>query len=193
LNLKLVVGLGNPGPEYVWSRHNAGWLIIDSFIKRIGHGEPRMKFGGAFWPASALDGERAALLKPFTYMNLSGRSVAEAAGYYDIAPEDVLIIFDDVALPFGKLRYRRNGSAGGQRGMISILGALGTLDVPRLRVGVGAPAPGKDLPEWVLGRLPKEQRNLWPEIEDLAWDCMKRWLSGEAGDGFTARIEGCSE
>ena len=89
--MKLVVGLGNPGLEYVWSRHNAGWLALDSCIKRTGLAEPRMKYGGAFWPASPLSGERVAFLKPFTYMNLSGRSVLEAVRYFDIAPFDVFV------------------------------------------------------------------------------------------------------
>ncbi|MDR1885163.1 MAG: aminoacyl-tRNA hydrolase [Synergistaceae bacterium] len=184
----MVVGLGNPGPEYAWSRHNAGWLVIDSFIRRIGLGEPRMKFGGAFWLDSAPDGQRIALLKPFTYMNLSGKSVIEAARYYGIAPDEILVVFDDVAIPFGKLRYRDKGSAGGQKGMASILGALGTLEVPRIRIGVGAPGPRMEMPDWVLGRFPSEQRKLWPEIEDLAWESLGRWMRGDAGEGFTVQI-----
>ena len=107
------MGLGNPGLEYTWSRHNAGWLVIDSFVRRLGLEVPRMKFGGAFWRAETPNGERAGFLKPYTYMNLSGKSVAEAARYFDVQPEDVLVFFDDAALPFGKLRYRASGSAGG--------------------------------------------------------------------------------
>ncbi|MDR3331429.1 MAG: aminoacyl-tRNA hydrolase [Synergistaceae bacterium] len=191
--MKLVVGLGNPGPEYVWSRHNSGWLVIDSFVKRIGQGEPRMKFGGAFWLAAPLEGESVAFLKPFTYMNLSGKSVMEAVRYHDVAPGDVFVVFDDAALPFGRLRYRATGSAGGQKGMISILGALGTLDVPRMRVGVGSPDSRIDMRDWVLGKFPKEQRAKWPEIEELAWDGLLRWLGGSAGDGFTVRVSGSGE
>lgn len=187
--MKLVVGLGNPGPEYAWSRHNAGWLALDSFVGRIGLSEPRMKFGGAFWPAQLLEGERVAFLKPFTYMNLSGKSVAEAIRYHDVAPADLLILFDDVAIPFGKLRYRKSGSAGGQKGMVSILGMLGTLEVPRLRVGVGAPAPQIEMKDWVLGKFTKSQREQWPEIGELAWRAFMKWLGGTAGDGFTVQIE----
>lgn len=187
--MKLVVGLGNPGLEYVWSRHNAGWLALDSCIKRTGLAEPRMKYGGAFWPASPLSGERVAFLKPFTYMNLSGRSVLEAVRYFDIAPFDVFVIFDDVALPFGKLRFRASGSAGGQKGMISILGALGTLDVPRLRIGIGAPAPQVEMADWVLGRFTNEQRGRWHLVEDKVWEALGLWLSGEAGSGFTLTVD----
>ena len=186
--MKLVVGLGNPGPEYVWSRHNAGWLMVDSYVRKIGLSEPCMKFGGAFWPAVPLEGERVAFLKPFTYMNLSGRSVGEAVKYFDVAPEDALVVFDDAALPFGKLRYRDSGSAGGQKGMISIIAALGTLDIPRLRMGIGDHAPQVDMKDWVLGKFPKGQRDRWPEVEKLAWQSLVKWLHGEAGEGFTAQI-----
>lgn len=193
--MKLIVGLGNPGPEYAWSRHNAGWLALDSFIRRASLSEPRMKFGGAFWPAVPVEGERVAFLKPFTYMNLSGRSVSEAAKYHDVDPADIFVVFDDVAIPFGKLRYRASGSAGGQKGMISIIASLGSPDIPRLRIGVGAPRPQMEMADWVLGKFPKEQREDWHLIDDLAWDALKRWLRGEAGDGFTMQIrqEGVSE
>ncbi|MDR0616800.1 MAG: aminoacyl-tRNA hydrolase [Synergistaceae bacterium] len=186
--MKLVVGLGNPGPEYAWSRHNAGWLLIDSFITRANLREPRMQFSGAFWSSSRVSGENVAFLKPFTYMNLSGKSVVEAARYFDISPSDVLVLFDDAALPFGKLRYRASGSAGGQKGMISILGGLGTLDVPRLRAGIGGPDAGIDMKGWVLGRFTNSQRDSWPLLEDLAWESFLKWLAGGAGDGFTVQI-----
>jgi PTH1 family peptidyl-tRNA hydrolase len=186
--LKLVVGLGNPGPEYAWSRHNAGWLLIDSFVSKAGLQEPRMKFSGAFWPGVRIEGEPAAFLKPFTYMNLSGKSVLEASRYYDVPPSEILVLFDDTALPFGKLRYRASGSAGGQKGMMSILGGLGTLDVPRLRAGVDGPDAGVGMKDWVLGKFTKDQRELWPQVESLAWDGLLKWLSGAAGDGFTVQI-----
>lgn len=186
--MKLVVGLGNPGPEYAWSRHNAGWLLLDYYVRRIGMPEPRMKFSGAFWPAEIVAGERVALLKPFTYMNLSGKSVIEAARYFDIPPEDILVVFDDAALPFGKLRYRSKGSAGGQKGMISIIAALDTLDIPRLRAGIGGSAPQVEMKDWVLGKFPKSQRDRWPELEEIAWGALLKWLGGDAGEGFTLQI-----
>lgn len=186
--MKLVVGLGNPGSEYAWSRHNAGWLALDACIRQTGQGEPRMKYSGAFWPASQVQGEKVAFLKPLTYMNLSGKSVIEAVRYHDIEPHDLLVIFDDAAIPFGTLRYRSSGSAGGQKGMISILGSMGTLDVPRIRIGIGSPDPRIEMADWVLGKFQKDQIDLWPGIEDLVWDAFKRWLSGRAGEGFTLRI-----
>jgi PTH1 family peptidyl-tRNA hydrolase len=163
-------------------------MIIDHCTAKNGLGEPRMKFGGAFWSASAPENHRVIFLKPFTYMNLSGKSVVEAARYHGIDPSGVLVIFDDAAMPFGSLRYRSGGSAGGHNGMTSILGGLGTLDVPRLRVGVGAPPPCVDMRDWVLGKFPREQRERWSDVEDLAWDSVIKWLDGSAGEGFTVRI-----
>jgi PTH1 family peptidyl-tRNA hydrolase len=186
--LKLIVGLGNPGPEFAWSRHNAGWLVIDSIAERQSLGEPRMKFGGAFWSASPISGASAALLKPYTYMNLSGKSASEAARYYDVAPEDVLVIFDDVSIPFGTLRYRSSGSAGGHKGMISVIAMFDTLDVPRLRVGVGGSPREIDMRDWVLGKFPKDQRAEWPLVDDAAWEAVTKWLGGGAGSGFTLKI-----
>ncbi|MDR2780272.1 MAG: aminoacyl-tRNA hydrolase [Synergistaceae bacterium] len=183
-----MAGLGNPGPEYVWSRHNAGWLAIDSFTERKGLGEPRMKFSGAFWPPSQVEGESVAFLKPFTYMNLSGKSVTEAARYYDITPSDILIIFDDAAIPFGSLRYRSSGSAGGHKGMISVITLFDTLDIPRLRLGIGGPPPQIGMKDWALGKIPKEQRDAWPDVENLAWEALSKWLLGASGQGFTLKI-----
>ncbi|MDR1651754.1 MAG: aminoacyl-tRNA hydrolase [Synergistaceae bacterium] len=183
-----MVGLGNPGPEYAWSRHNAGWLVLDSIVAKIGLGEPRMKFGGAFWSAVSLENGSVAFLKPFTYMNLSGTAVSESSRYYGIAPADVYVISDDAAIPFGKLRFRRAGSAGGHKGLASIIGALGTLDVPRLRIGVGAPPGTADMRGWVLGRFAKEQREAWPGVDDAAWTALVKWLRGESGPGFTLGI-----
>lgn len=139
-------------------------------------GEPRMKFRGAFWGPLTVEGQRISLLKPYTYMNLSGLSVLEAVKYQNIEPEDVLVIFDDAALPFGRLRMRGQGSAGGQKGMISILGALGTLEVPRLRIGIGAPAHGMEMSDWVLGGIPKEQRKTLEQISDAVWEGLTLWL-----------------
>ena len=177
--MKLIVGLGNPGVEYAWTRHNAGWLILDSFVSRLGLSEPRMKFKGAFWGPVLHNGERISLLKPYTYMNLSGLAVAEAVRYQNIEPSDILVIYDDAALPFGRVRIREKGSAGGQKGMMSILGALGTLDVPRLRIGVGEPQGSANMADWVLGRIPSGQKGLWPKLEDVAWEALNIWLKDD--------------
>ena len=176
--MKLIVGLGNPGYEYVWTRHNAGWTIVDSFVARLGLREPQIKFRGAYWGPVLCCGERVSFLEPHT--NLSGLSVGEAARYQNLEPEDILVISDDAALPFGRIRMRKSGSAGGQNGLKSIIGALGTLDVPRLRVGIGSPEGRMDLKDWVLGKIPQEQRREWHKIEDAAWEALVLWLSGDA-------------
>lgn len=177
--MKLIVGLGNPGSEYAWTRHNAGWLILDSFIKRLNLGEPRKKYRGAFWGPERLSGESVAFLQPHTFMNLSGLAVSEAFRYHNLEPQDLLIIYDDVALPFGRMRLREKGSAGGQKGMISILESLGTQAVPRLRIGVDSPKENRDMAGWVLGNIPVSQRKCWGEIEDLAWKALTYWLEND--------------
>lgn len=135
-----------------------------------------MKFQGAFWGPATVGNEKFYLLKPYTFMNLSGLSVLEAVKYRNIEPENILVIFDDAALPFGRLRLREKGSAGGQKGMVSILGALRTLEVPRLRVGIGAPEPGVAMPDWVLARMSKEQKSLFGEIEAAVCEGVTIWL-----------------
>lgn len=174
--MKLIVGLGNPGVEYAWSRHNAGWLIIDSFVTRLRLSEPQTKFKGAYWGPLLHDGEKISFLKPYTYMNLSGLSVTEAVRYQNLEPSEVLVIYDDAALPFGKVRIRDKGSAGGQKGMMSILGALGTLEIPRLRIGVGEPQGPVNMADWVLGRIPPGQKEIWHKLEDVAWEALNLWL-----------------
>ena len=125
-----------------------------------------------------LNGEKLLLLKPLTYMNLSGRAVREAAEYFSLSwEEDVLVIYDDVALPYGKLRLRKKGSAGGHKGMLSILGTAGTLEVCRLRIGVGA-APGeKGMVSWVLGAFSGHERSGLPDLLDRAADGVELWCS----------------
>ncbi|NLV81500.1 MAG: aminoacyl-tRNA hydrolase [Synergistaceae bacterium] len=177
--MKLIVGLGNPGTEYAWTRHNIGWLILDSFVNRFSLAEPQMKYKGAFWGPLILEGERVSFLKPYTYMNLSGSSVLQAVRYQNLEPKDILVIYDDAALPWGKVRLKGKGSAGGQKGMTSILGALQTHEVPRLRIGVGVPSVNIDLADWVLSKIPQQQRKQWDNLTDIAYDAIKLWLTND--------------
>lgn len=144
--IRLIVGLGNPGREYENTRHNAGFMILDRLAARL-----RVEFGNErkFEARFARSGQLF-LLKPQTFMNLSGRSVAAVCQFYKIQPAEVLVVYDDVALPEGKLRLRRSGSAGGHNGMKSIIACLGTDQFPRVRFGVGA-AEGKAMVGHVLG------------------------------------------
>ena len=146
----LVVFLGNPGPRYECTRHNAGFMAGDALAKKLGVNISRLRFK-ALTAECEINGERVLLMKPQTFMNLSGEAVGEAARFYKIPPEHVLVVSDEVSLPLGKLRVRQKGSAGGHNGLKSIIAALGSDGFPRVRIGVGAPPhPEYDMADWVL-------------------------------------------
>ncbi|MDR2753110.1 MAG: aminoacyl-tRNA hydrolase [Oscillospiraceae bacterium] len=154
----LIAGLGNPGKEYEFTRHNAGFLAMDVLVNRQNVPLNKLKFGGLF-AQGELGGVRCALLKPVTYMNESGRAVAECARFFKIPPERVLVLCDDISFAPGVLRIRRGGSAGGQNGLKSIIAHLGTQAFPRIRLGVGQkPHPDDDLVDWVLSPLRDGER-----------------------------------
>ena len=147
----LAVFLGNPGPKYDFTRHNAGFLVCDTLAKKRGFSVNRLRFS-ALTAQVDLGGEKVLVMKPQTFMNLSGNAVGQAARFYKIPAERVLVVSDEVSLPPGKLRIRTKGSAGGHNGLKSIIAALGTDAFPRIRVGVGAPPhPDYDMADWVLG------------------------------------------
>ena len=146
----LVVFLGNPGPRYEGTRHNAGFMTADAFAKAHGVRIDRARFR-ALTATCDLGGEKLLLMKPQTYMNLSGEAAAQAVRFYKIPPEHVLVVSDETALPIGKLRIRTRGSAGGHNGLKNLIACLGTEDFPRIRLGVGAPPhPDYDMADWVL-------------------------------------------
>jgi PTH1 family peptidyl-tRNA hydrolase len=148
---KLIVGLGNPGAKYVATRHNVGWMALDAFARKHNVTVDRSGFKGVYgemrWGSV---NDKVILLKPMTFMNLSGQSLVPAAHFYKVAPTDILVIYDDLDLPPGKLRMREKGSAGGHNGMKSIIQELGSQEYPRLRIGIGRPAPGWEVVDWVL-------------------------------------------
>ena len=146
----LLVFLGNPGPKYECTRHNAGFMAADALARKLGVSINRARFKALTAPAE-INGEKVLLLKPQTYMNLSGEAVGEAARFYKILPENVIVVSDEVSLPLGKLRVRMKGSAGGHNGLKSIIASLGSDNFPRVRIGVGAPPhPDYDMADWVL-------------------------------------------
>ena len=155
--MKLVAGLGNPGPQYRETRHNVGFLVIDELARRWGVEQWREQFD-AMAAKTVIDGEAVMLAKPMTFMNLSGYSVAEIARYYRIEPSDVFIVSDDAALPLARLRVRREGSDGGHNGLKSVIASLGTTAFPRLRVGVGRGEGDRELADHVLGRFVVDER-----------------------------------
>ena len=168
--MKLVVGLGNPGQEYVYTRHNMGWAAADYLVRNLSLGNPVLKFKSEFWRARDF-----ILIKPLTFMNLSGAAVREVFDFYKLESADVLVIYDDVALPYGQLRLRGKGSAGGHNGLASILSCLGTLEVPRLRIGIGNTAGSRV--NWVLGHLSGGEMTLLPDILDNVASGVNAWLS----------------
>jgi peptidyl-tRNA hydrolase, PTH1 family len=186
--MRLIVGLGNPGREYVGTRHNIGFEVLDAFAARAGWAtapgdfdrQARSKFDGLALDASVSlpsgGTEKVLLLKPRTFMNLSGRAVQAAMAFYQLTPADVMVVLDDLALPCGKLRIRPAGSDGGHNGLRDIQRGLGTNQYPRLRVGIDAPplrVPGRD---YVLGRFSEEQRKLLDPALKRAVDALLTWI-----------------
>lgn len=174
----LIVGLGNPGEKYAFTRHNAGFLCLDLLADKKNAKINKIKFKGVLGE-TAIGGHRCILLKPQTFMNNSGESVRAAADFYKIPPEHVLVIFDDISLPCGKLRIRRKGSAGGHNGIKSITAHLGSDAFPRIKLGVGEkPDPRWDLADWVLSNFQKEELTALREASDKACDAVEKIVCG---------------
>jgi peptidyl-tRNA hydrolase, PTH1 family len=169
----LIVGLGNPGEKYARTRHNIGFECLDTLAERHGL-EFRGKRANSLIAEGAIRGQRVALVKPQTYMNLSGQAVTNLRVWYKIDPAgELLVVYDDMDLPFGKIRLRERGSAGTHNGMRSIVGQLGGTDFPRLRVGIDPP-PGKmDPANYVLARFSKEQEAELPALRDTVADAIE--------------------
>ena len=186
----MVVGLGNPGIRYQWTRHNAGFLAIDTLAERCGCRIECSKFQALVGEAT-ISGKRVLLMKPQTFMNASGDAVTEAAHFYKLKPEQIIVLSDDISLDVGKLRVRKNGSAGGQKGLNSIIETMGTQDFPRIRIGVGQkPSPDYDLADWVLSVFSPEQReHLVKNTFPLVCDGVERLLTGDV-DGAMQHCNG---
>ncbi|NCC78079.1 MAG: aminoacyl-tRNA hydrolase [Clostridia bacterium] len=150
----LIAGLGNPGKDYEHTRHNAGFMVLDRLAEKLGIQFDRNKFKGKV-AEGRIGSEKVVLLKPQTFMNLSGESIREAADFYKLLPEEVLLVFDDVSLEVGKIRIRKKGSAGGHNGIKSTILHLATENFPRVKVGVGAPR--QDMVKHVLGKFTEEE------------------------------------
>ena len=159
--MKVIVGLGNPGDRYARTRHNVGYDVIDELVRRNSLPKARIKFEAETWELE-LNGEKLWLLKPLTFMNLSGRSVRQCLVFFQLAPADVLVLSDDLNLPLGQLRMRASGSDGGQKGLRDIQQQLGTDAFARLRIGIGRPPGQMDSADFVLSRFAKSEQ---PEID----------------------------
>ena len=158
----LIAGLGNPDKKYENTRHNVGFMTIDTLAEKLGVAVTTRKFK-AFCGQGMIGSEKVLLMKPQTFMNLSGEAVQQAVRFYKISPEHVIVVSDEVSLPVGKIRIRRSGSAGGHNGLKNIIQNLGTDNFPRIRMGVGAaPHPDYDMADWVLGTFKNQ------DAEDMA-------------------------
>jgi PTH1 family peptidyl-tRNA hydrolase len=168
----MIVGLGNPGREYSSTRHNLGFMVVDEIARRLHAGDRKSRFRAELKEAHDED-QKLILLKPQTYMNLSGTAVREAARWYKLSPSDLLVVVDDIDLPFGTLRMRPDGGSGGHNGLKSIIADLGTQEFPRFRIGIGR-GHGHATRQ-VLGRFNAEEERALPNLIAAAADCALDW------------------
>ncbi len=181
----IVAGLGNPGREYEGTRHNAGFRALDFLAERLGAPVKESRFSALVGRAE-ISGHGVLLLKPQTYMNLSGRAVAEAANFYKIPPENIIVMCDDISFAPGHMRIRKKGSAGGHNGLKSIIESLGSDAFPRIKIGVGAkPSPDTDLASWVLGKLPEQDAKSLSEVFDRIVSAVALMTDGRADEAMS--------
>src|SRR4051794_26979498 len=181
--MKLVVGLGNPGREYASTRHNIGFMVLNELARRASAEGAKKRFRSEI-REGRLHGEKVVLVAPQTYMNLSGHAVREAVNWYHVELDEVMIVFDDMDLPFGQLRMRPSGTAGGHNGLKSIIEQLGSTEVPRLRVGIGR---GRSAARnHVLSRFSPEEEKALPGLIRVVADAVEQWFT----DGIAATMNG---
>ena len=174
--MKLIVGLGNPGKEYELTRHNSGFRVLDQFADNISVDFNKKDFDGVY-AKFKLDDEDIFLFKPLTYMNLSGTAVQKIVHFFKIDIEDIVIIYDDMAIAPGDIRLRLEGSSGGQKGMQNIIDCLGTQNIKRIRIGIGEPS--FDAIDYVLGKPSKEEKVLIDSAIDKAVSAIKEYLNND--------------
>ncbi|WP_156289991.1 aminoacyl-tRNA hydrolase [Oceanobacillus salinisoli] len=175
--MKCIVGLGNPGKKYEQTRHNVGFMVIDELARRYNWDVNKSKFKGNF-AIEYLEGEKVILLKPQTYMNLSGESIQAVMGFYHIDVEDIIVIYDDLDLTPGKIRLRQKGGHGGHNGVRNTIDHLGTKDFKRIRIGIGRPSSNIPVIDYVLGTFPKEVQGEMQDSISKSADACESWLKG---------------
>ncbi len=173
--MKLVVGLGNPGRKYEGTRHNIGFEVIENLAKSLGVGRTQAKYDADF-ADTVWQGERILLIRPLTYMNLSGHSVRRFADFFRIPLSDLLVICDDLALPVGTIRMRPSGSSGGQKGLLHICDQMGSSEVPRLRIGIGSAPAGWDAADYVLSRISGDDRTTLDQAVSRSSEAVLCWV-----------------
>lgn len=173
--MKLIVGLGNPGRKYEATRHNVGYEVLTELARRHGGGRPKAQFQGETVEIH-IEGQKALLLRPHTYMNNSGSSVQPARDFYKLENSELLIVSDDLNLPLGRLRFRARGSAGGQKGLADVLARLGTEEIARLRIGIGSVPEAWDAADYVLSRFGRQEREEIDQAIARAADGVAVWI-----------------
>ena len=182
------MGLGNPGDDYVGTRHNVGFMVIRALARRWGADRGRRAFGGRLQDVRLQSDDedaparRVMLLRPQTYMNCSGRAVRDLTSFYKVPPADVLIVLDDLALPTGRLRFRPGGSSGGHKGLADIGSAMGTETIARLRIGIGSPPEYMDASDYVLRRFDEDEKETISQAVALAAKAAEDWLTRPAAE-----------
>ncbi len=180
----IVAGLGNPGAEYAETRHNAGFMAIDVIASRTSANVKYSKFK-SLTDTVSIGGHSVLLMKPQTYMNNSGEAISEAAKFYQIPTSNIIVISDDICQAPGRMRVRKSGSAGGQKGLVSIINHLGSDAFPRIRIGVGEkPTPEYDLASWVLGRFPEADKKAVAKRLADTFDCIGMILDGKLDEAM---------
>lgn len=174
----IVVGLGNPGRQYENTRHNAGFIALDKLADKYNCNVSKMKYKALIGDCT-IAGKRTLLMKPQTFMNLSGEAVVQAMSFYKIPPENVIVLFDDISLDVGRMRIRRKGSDGGQKGMRSIIELSGSSLFPRVKIGIGEkPNPNWQLADWVLSRFTAAEREALDKVTDHACGAVEYIIAG---------------
>lgn len=180
----IIAGLGNPGVSYEQTRHNAGFLALDAIEKKFAPTSPEHKFN-AVCRRAVIGGKSCLLMRPQTFMNKSGEAVSDAMDFYDIPPENIIVIYDDISLDVGTMRIRRKGSAGGHNGIKSIIELCGSQDFPRIKIGIGGkPHPDYDLADWVLSRFSEEDMKTLAEVFEKSAEALELIVRGETGEAM---------
>lgn len=178
--MKVIVGLGNPGPKYKATRHNAGWMVLAKLAERH---NAKAKYlinrHRSIIETMTFNGEEVLIVYPLTFMNLSGIAVNAVRAAFSVEIKDILVVCDDIHVQPGKLRIRPSGSAGGQNGLKSIQEHLGTQEYPRMRIGIGKPLAGTEQVDWVLGKLSPDEQIIMDATADMACDAIEHWLAGD--------------
>lgn len=173
--IAMIVGLGNPGIKYDWTRHNIGFECLNALHRELGSPTLQAKFEGQFCKVR-IDGRDVCLVWPLTYMNLSGRCISQFARFYRIEPKNILVVCDDLSLPLGRLRIRKSGSSGGQKGLDDILRCLGTQEIPRLRIGIDPTPPRWETADYVLSKFSATEKEVAVQSLGRAVNGIRKWL-----------------